>query len=165
MLKNTTLSAIVLSIAIISTQSPAQASINPKTLESNLTKANSNLVKLDIGHGLEQTVAQSPDADHVQVAWSISGAYKKTKRAAKKTGRIAGRGIRKVNRVIVPAEIRNGSSWAYGKAKRGARRVRGSVPVRFGNPFKRCRPSKYIIGPPTCKVGGAPANIHDHRRK
>ncbi len=132
------------------------------TFESNFTKVNSNFVKLDVGH---QTVTQTPDATPVQVAWSVKGAYNKTKRAVKKTGRKAGRGLRKVNRVIVPSEIRNGSSWAYGKAKRGARKVRGAVPVRFGNPFKRCKASKYIIGPPTCRVGGTPTNIHDHRRK
>ena len=164
-MKKQIMTITAIAMGAIALQSPAQASVNPMTFENNFTKVNSNLVKLDLGLGFEQTVAQTSDATSVQVAWSIKGAYKKTKRAVKKTGRAAGRGIRKVNRVIVPSEIRNGSSWAYGKAKRGARKVRRAVPVRFGNPFKRCSPSKYIIGPPTCRVGGARANIHDHRRK
>ena len=82
-MKKQIMTITAIAMGAIALQSPAQASVNPMTFESNFTKVNSNFVKLDVGH---QTVTQTPDATPVQVAWSVKGAYNKTKRAVKKTG-------------------------------------------------------------------------------
>ncbi len=156
MLKITTISALVLSIAVISAQSPAQAKINPEAFGNFQSANDADFKNTDISHQLFQNAASSSNADPVQVAWSIKGAYKKAKKGVKKVGRTTGRVVRKANRIIVPSEIRHGASFAYRKAKKGAK-------YAARHPYgKRCKPNKYLQ--PVCTVKGkGRANVHDHR--
>ena len=155
MSKYTNISAVVLSIAIISASTLAQASSNPTDLGNIQSEENLNYSDFVIDHPLFQNTASTPDADPVLVAWSIKGAYKKAKKGVKKAGRAAGRVVRKTNRVIVPSEIRHGASFAYRKVKKGAK-------YAARHPYgKRCKPNKYLQ--PVCTVKGRRANVHDHR--
>ena len=155
MSKYTTISAVVLSIAIVSSQTLAQASINPTVPGTFQSENFINSPNLEIDHQLFQNAASLPAIDPVLVAWSIRGAYKKAKKGVKKVGRVANKVVRTTNRIIVPSEIRNGASFAYRKAKSGAKNV-------YRNPYgKRCKPNKYLQ--PVCTVKGRRANVHDHR--
>jgi hypothetical protein len=172
MSKSTIISALALSIAIISAQSPAQASLNSAEPGSIIKEKNVKLITLDIDQGFGGSITVSSDSAPVQVTWSIKNAAKKVGRGAKKVGRgvkkvgtKAGRGVRKANRVIVPSEIRNAAS----KAKRGVIRS-GRYVAKY--PYgKRCKPNKYLQ--PVCTVKSKPAprartyrtntNVHDHR--
>jgi len=89
-------------------------------------------------------------------AWSIKSAVKKTIKAGKSVGRKTGRVVRKVNRVIVPSEIRNGAT----KAKRGISKAgRFVVDHPYG---RRCKPGKYLQ--PICTVkGNKPKKVRTHR--
>ncbi len=159
MLKNTIIPALVLSITIFSAQSPAQSSVNPEVFQNNITKMNFNLVSLDTSPALEKTTTHSPGANSVKVAWSIKSAYKKSKRAVKKAGRNTGRAIRELNKVIVPSEIRNGSSYLYRK-DRAAFRFIGRTGRNIGKAlvsYKRC------LTRGCGRIGDLP-NPHDHRR-
>ncbi|NKB54524.1 MAG: hypothetical protein GKR97_20355 [Rhizobiaceae bacterium] len=151
------ISALVLSIAILSAQSPAQASLNPTAPEGVILQSNTNLIPLDIVGGIKTSTATASQGETIQVSWSIKGAYKKAKRGVKKAGRATGRGIRKANRVVMPSEIRNGASKAYRVTKRKVKHV-------IAHPYgKRCKPNKYLQ--PVCSVKGKrqSVNIHDHR--
>ncbi len=151
------ISAIVLSVAILSAQTPAQASVNPTTSESIILQSNANLVPIDIAGGINESAATTSAGEPILVSWSIKGAYKKAKRGVKKAGRATGRGIRKVNRVVVPSEIRNGASKAYRATKRGAKYV-------IRHPYgKRCKPNKFLQPVCTVKAKRQSINIHDHR--
>lgn len=166
MSKNTIISAIVLSIAIFSAQSPAQASINPATTGYIQMDNNVNSVKIDIGHQLDKSVAFSSGAETFQVSWSIVGAAKKVGKGVKKVGRKVGGVARAANKVIVPSEIRHGASWVYKNGKAGAKRA---ARLPYG---KRCKPNKYLQPVCTVKGGRSGASIrvpsarvitHDHR--
>lgn len=165
MSKSIIISALVLSIAIISAQSPAQASLSSTEPVSTITQKNVKLLTLDIDQDFGGSVAVSSDSVPVQVAWSIKNAAKKVGRGVKKVGKEAGRGIRRANRVIVPSEIRNAAS----KAKRG---VIKSGRYIAKHPYgKRCKPNKFLQ--PVCTVKSKPTprariyrtntNVHDHR--
>lgn len=136
--------AAIMSVALVSAQLPAQASINPAP------------VVLDIES--EKTVSPSPEVAPMRLAWSIKGAAKKVGRGLKKAGKAAGRGIRKANRVIMPSEIRNGASKAYREIKRGVKYI---IKHPYG---KRCKPTKFLL--PECKVGPTKRRVrtHNHRR-
>jgi len=157
MFKGTTISALVLSIAIISAQSPTLASVYPTASENIQADIHANIVKVDIGQLPVISAAISTEAEPMLVAWSLKGAYKKAKKGVKKAGRATGRVIRKANRKIVPLEIRNGASYVYGKTKKAAKHI-------YRHPYgKRCKPNKFLQPVCTVKGKGRRANTHDHR--
>jgi len=160
MIKKATISALVLSIAIISAQSPAQASINPTRFENNPATMNFNLTTLDTSSLLEKTTALSPGASSVKVAWSIRGAAKKVGRGIKKTGRGIGRAAKGGGRFI-----RGAVSERVRLADRGVRMLGGVVVSGVDYAYgKRCKPNKYLQ--PVCKVGGKRTRVvttHKHQ--
>lgn len=90
-----------------------------------------------------------------QVAWSIKGAAKKVGKAAKSVGKKAGKAVGKVNRVVVPSEIRNGASKVANGAYKAGRFI-------AKHPYgRRCKPDKYLR--PVCTVKGTGPTTRDHR--
>lgn len=128
--------ALTMAAGIVSsgaTINTADARVNTTALESNFSVANAATSAINFGPSLDNHVKTSPVVDAVQVAWSLGGAYKKAKR-----------GVKAANRAIVPKEIRDGASWGYRNAKKGAKHV-------YDHPYgRRCKPDKFLR--PVCTI-------------